>query len=221
MNMMGTENRNQTGVAPGFVIGTVVSNVDLEGRGRVRVKLDTLGPTVVTAPAPTVTPNANYTFLPEIGEQVVVGFFNGDLNDPFVVGSVQNGIKPAPFPNNAAGNNFKVIQTRLGHTIIFDDTPGAGKIVIADVSKTNSIVIDMATSQISITSGGSIALTAGGDITMQATNITMQAAAEVTVDAGANAAVSAGAQLSVEAGASASVQAGGTLEIKGATINLN
>ncbi len=75
-------------------------------------------------------------FMPEVGDEVVVGFERGDINVPVILGALwSNGAGDGedPPPTNAdtsAANNIRTIVSRAGHQITFDDTAGAGKVQI-------------------------------------------------------------------------------------------
>ncbi len=71
-------------------------------------------------------------FIPRVGDEVVVGFLGGDIDQPIIVGSVYNASNREPYelPANA---NMSGIKTRIkdsltGHEFSFDDTSGAQKI---------------------------------------------------------------------------------------------
>lgn len=177
----------------GVVLGQVLSNTDPELRGRVKVQLSSFGELVDSDWAPVVTPNTNFSFLPEIGENVLVAFESGDVSRPYVIGSVQNGLMPPPSPNADGANSFKKIQTRLKQTITFDDTQG-------------NITIEDATGNIIEVGPAGITITAVGDLTMEAA---------------ANVNITAGAQVSITASAGATIDGGASADIKGGTINLN
>ncbi|MEQ3500459.1 phage baseplate assembly protein V, partial [Tenacibaculum sp. SSH1-16] len=79
--------------------------------------------------------NRGFVFIPEVGDQVMVGFEHNDPNRPFVMGSMFTG------KNGAGGdeeNVRKSIITRGGHTIELDDTKDKEKITIKD--KDGSII---------------------------------------------------------------------------------
>lgn len=80
--------------------------------------------------------NRGIVFIPEKGDQVLVGFEDGNLNKPVVMGSVFHG-------KNAAGggqdNELKSIRSKSGHAILFDDKAG---LVIQDKTDLNYVSID-------------------------------------------------------------------------------
>jgi type VI secretion system secreted protein VgrG len=86
-----------------------------------------------------VTPHAGadrgFMFMPEEGDEVVVGFEDGDIERPVVLGSVWNGVDQAPREEFWGGelkdNDVKRIVTKSGHRMQFVDKKGKESIVIA------------------------------------------------------------------------------------------
>ena len=72
----------------------------------------------------------NY-FLPDIGDEVLVTFEQGDINKPVIVGGLWNGNAPAPDTNDGT-NAKKFIKTKTGMQILFDETSGAENLRIKD-----------------------------------------------------------------------------------------
>ncbi|MDP9958127.1 sRNA-binding carbon storage regulator CsrA, partial [Epilithonimonas hungarica] len=89
-----------------------------------------------------------FHFIPEIGEEVLVGFEAGNAEKPFVMGTHYNGGETSSF--HTEGNNLKVTKTRSGHTIIMDDSEDKMSITILDISG-NTIYLDTVKKSITIT----------------------------------------------------------------------
>ncbi|MBE0369631.1 type VI secretion system Vgr family protein [Pseudoalteromonas aurantia] len=88
---------------------------------------------------------AGMQFIPRIGDEVLVDFINGDIDQPIVVGSVYNGGTQPPYPQKDATQSC--IKTGLaedtGHEICFDDKKGEEKLSISsgkdfDLTVTNN-----------------------------------------------------------------------------------
>lgn len=129
----------------GVTIGIVTNNKDPDGLGRVKVKFPWLSQTEESYWARIVTPMAGNDrgiyFLPEIDDEVLVAFEQGDMNVPYILGALWNGKDKPPVKNDDGKNNQRVIKSRSGHQIILDDTEGEEKIIIQDKTGKNQIVI--------------------------------------------------------------------------------
>ena len=66
-------------------------------------------------------------FLPDPGDEVLVGFDEGDIRHPYVLGRVWNGQKKPPITPDEE-NNLRKIASRSGHELVFDDSPNDGKV---------------------------------------------------------------------------------------------
>ena len=71
-------------------------------------------------------------FLPEVDDQVLVVFEHGDVSRPIVVGGIWSTEQAPPQRNDDGKNNIKVIKSKSGHRIIFDDTEGSERLVVVD-----------------------------------------------------------------------------------------
>jgi uncharacterized protein involved in type VI secretion and phage assembly len=81
----------------GLARAQVVDVRDPESAGRIKVKFPWLPREVETWARVSLPLGGNRTglwALPEVGDEVVIGFEHGDLNSPIVVGSFWNGDRP-------------------------------------------------------------------------------------------------------------------------------
>lgn len=137
-------------------IATVVSNEDPEQKGRVQVQFQWQSGEMKTSWLRVMTPDAGssehhtqnrgHVFIPEVDDQVMVGFRYNDPNRPFVMGSLFSGTTGA---GGGQDNTVKSIITRSGHLLEFNDTDGAESITITDKNQ-NIIFIDTANKNIKI-----------------------------------------------------------------------
>lgn len=164
---------------------------DPESRQRIEVSFPWLT-TTESDEAPTgwavlITPYADadqgYQMLPEIGSTVIVGFLAGHIDHPYVVGAVWNGNAPAPEEFTDA-NDKRIIQTRSGSRLEFDDTDGAVAVRVTTPGGHELVMDDAGMNvEISASSGARIELTAAGGVTIEAASTVDVTAAMVTVDA--------------------------------------
>ncbi|MGI4792318.1 MAG: VgrG-related protein [Janthinobacterium lividum] len=119
-----------------IVVALVTNNKDASNLGRVKVKYPWLSDTDESYWARIATPMAGsgrgFYFLPEIDDEVLVAFEHGDIRRPYIVGSLWNGVDTPIEGNDMAvdGSNqvvHRIIKTRIGHTILLDDTAGTGE----------------------------------------------------------------------------------------------
>jgi len=194
----------------GVVVGIVTNNKDTEKLGRVKVKIPRLSGEDESNWARVTSFMAGKErgafFLPEVDDEVLVAFEYGDINMPYVIGSLWNG-KDVPPENNSDGkNNIRVIRSRSGHVITLDDSDGSEQIKIMDKTQKNMIIIDTKNNKISIKSDKDIELSApNGKVTIEAMDIVTKSTASTKI----------------EATSSVDVKASGNLNIKGAMVNIN
>jgi hypothetical protein len=154
----------------GVQLAIVVDNKDGEGNPgyRVKVKFPWLNEQETSFWARIAVPmggSGRGTYvLPEIDDQVLVVFEHGDINRPIVVGSLWSKTQEPVEVNQSGKNNTKLIKSRAGHRIIFDDKEGAEKIVIVDQTKKNKIILDSVNKIVKIESDGDIEIKAKTNI---------------------------------------------------------
>ncbi|MDY6981488.1 MAG: type VI secretion system tip protein VgrG, partial [Pseudomonadota bacterium] len=173
-------------------------------------------------------------FLPEIGDEVILGFINDDPSNPVILGSLYSSSRNPPY-TLAAENNTKAIVTRSKLKLIFDEekkkitliTPANNKIVIDDDGK-SILIEDQTKNKVELNTGG-ITLDSPKDIKINAKG-------KVTIDAGMNVEITAKADIkegatnithtakvgfTAKGSATAELSAGGNTTVKGAMVMIN
>jgi uncharacterized protein involved in type VI secretion and phage assembly len=116
------------GRQPGAYLAVVTNNKDPEKLGRVKLKFPCWGDDHESPWARIATPMAGKEFglfcLPEVNDEVLVVFANGDPRFPFVLGALWNGAKKPPEVNADGKNHKRVLKSRSGQALAFDDEPG-------------------------------------------------------------------------------------------------
>ena len=164
---------------PGVVTGVVTSNSDPENLGRVQVKYPWL-PKMDSSELSSGWARLTYVgggadrgivFIPEVNDEVLLAFENGNMSSPYVLGGLYNGKdKPAKGIGNLVDTgkkkvNERVIVSRSGHKVVLDDTEGKEKITIQDKTGKNMIEIDSTKNEFKIVSEGKLDLQSKGDMT--------------------------------------------------------
>lgn len=173
-------------------------------------------------------------FIPEIGDEVILGFFNDDPSHPVILGSLYSSKNKPPYELTAE-NNTKAIVTRSKMKLTFDDdkkiitlvTPGANTIVISDDGKSiliqdqNNNKVELNSSGITLDSPKDISITAKGKISLDATgNVEITSKTDVKAT-GLNVTCTANMGFTAKGTAAAEVSASGTTTIKGAMVMIN
>ena len=176
-------------------MGRVVENADPLGLGRVRVQMVWQEAGSEKTPwirllQPHSGSGKGFYFVPEIGEEVLVGFQGGNAEKPYVIGTQYNGKEKSGYADKE--NNIKAVHTRSGTKIILNDSEGS--ILIEDPS------------------GNTYHMDGQGNIKVSAPrNISFTAGQNINISAGQNITTTAGMNISASAGMSYNVFAGGAI----------
>jgi len=184
------------------------------------------------------TSGAGAFFLPEVGDEVILGFINEDPRFPVILGSMYSSTKLKPFSTLTPSekNPLKAIVSKSGIYIQFDDenkiltinTPDKNTLILNDKDKKiviqddNNNSITMSASGIEIKSDKDITIKAGNKINMTGDSgigIT-SSGGDVSVNA-VNIKETADAQYSAKGGASTRIEGGSDLTLKGAMVMIN
>ncbi len=197
---------------PDMQLADVIDNNDPKGQGRIKVKFKWECLTNdVTEWLRVVTPSAGigdrgnnrgYFAIPEIDDQVMIAFEEGNIARPVVMGSVYHSASVDSSP--LIKNHLKSIITRSGHLVEFDDDPNTQGIKITDIHE-NIIHID--------TKGNNITITALENMTLNCKNMQINVQENMNTKVGKNIAESAGENISIDAGNNISQIAGRDMQI--------
>ncbi len=241
----GRLDRRQRGLIDGLVPGLVTDNIDDGGMYRVKVALPWLSSDFVTDWARVVMPGLGAAYgtvvVPEVGDEVLVGFEFGDVRRAYVLGGLANGETELELGGDAVKQGIpggmvvkRGIVSRLGHKILIDDDgdgalpPSKSGVTIGtaddkimfrydEVAKTLTILCDSTTppAAIEIKQNGS-----GGSITIEQAgaggSLSVKSAGSVTVEAAAP------GSLTLKGGTGVKIDGGsGPVELSGLSIKLN
>jgi uncharacterized protein involved in type VI secretion and phage assembly len=196
----------------GVTLATVVSNQDLSGQGRVQLRLPSLPnyqPWARIAAFDAGGQRGGY-FIPQVGDEVLVAFNQGDVKEPFVIGTLWNGRDKPPFTGPTDPVQKRAIRTPNGHEILIDD--GEQKVVVKTAS---GQVVTLAPDRIELAAGSAakITLTTGGTVTIEATSQIELKAPSITANASSS--------LDLKASIAASLDGGANCVVKGGLVFIN
>jgi Rhs element Vgr protein len=219
-----------TAPARGLQIGKVTKlTEDPASQNRIQVNMLLLGAdTTVWARlgGAHCTNGAGVMFLPEIGDEVVLGFFDEDPSHPVILGSLHSSTLPPPLTATAE-NYVKTIVTPKKLKVEFDDekkkitltTPAGNTVLLDDDGKTVKLT-DQTGNKVELATAG-ITLDSPGDITIKATKgVKITAQADVAIQ-GMNVKATGQVGFSASGAASAELKASGTLKVQGALVQIN
>ncbi len=227
----------------GLVVGVVDKLADPEKLGRVSVALQSLDAQVTTTWARLLTVGGGAKrglhVLPEVGDEVLVAFEDGDVARPVVLGGLYG--KKAMPPTATVTDGAVVTRaftSRLGHVIeLSDGTGGTEQHILLRLSATqHRLRLGKDRADLEVPSGvplkiasgdSSITFDGNGTITIEGTTITFKAKQAIEMDAStlkgkAQTQLSLeGLQVSVKGQAQVGVEASGQLQLKGAMVAIN
>ncbi len=170
----------------------VRANNDPDKLGRIRVEYPWFGSETANLPSewarvcfPYASSESGSWMIPEINDEVIVMFENGNLDTPIVLGTLYSGKNRPPKSgrggdlNDDNKNNLKFFRTRTGHTLCFDDSDSNAGIVLKDRDN-RRIEIFTKEKKIEISDPG------GSRITLDESGITIQNAQKINLGEGAS-----------------------------------
>lgn len=196
------------GHVKGVAVAIVRQNKDDTGMGRVKVSYPWHSQPRVSYWARIAMPmagkNRGTYFLPEVEDEVLVAFERGDLRFPYVVGSLWNGPDPSPEKNADGKNDRRLIRTRKGHKLTFDD--GQRGLVQLELNDGKKLSIDDDRITLDDTQGNKLVIDSKGG------SISIEAVQKISLKA---------ATISIESTGTLDLKAGATLTVRGALVNIN
>lgn len=171
--------------APGLLNAVVKENYNEEHKGMVRVEYimgekDKKTSDWVRVMTPYGGNGYGNYWLPEIDTEVIVGFVQGNLNLPVVLGCMWNSTDQQPENTVTEENTLKTIMTKAGTKVTFSDesekekitieTPAGHQIALDDEKKSvsiqdsegkNSILLDCDGGNVTVTAETAVSLKVG------------------------------------------------------------
>ena len=210
------------GLLLGVAVGIVSDNQDPQGLARVKVRMPWLAPDAESDWAKIAALYAGgdrgTVWLPEVDDEVLLGFEHGDVNRPYVLGALWNARSKPPETNADGHNDVKVVRSRSGHTVTLCDgdgrervevrSKGGHRVELSDATGAETVTVSDGSGRNVLTletqGGGLVTLKAGLKVAIEAPEVEIKAQ-----------------RFTVAAQAMASVEASGPLTLRGAVVNIN
>lgn len=221
LSLLGPERDGLASPRIGLVVGLVTDNNDPDGLGRVKVKYPWLSQEHASDWARVVIPGGGtqrgMQFLPEVNDEVLVGFEQGDINFPYVLGGLWNGKNAPPSKSGdviSGGKvNERVIRSRTGHVITLNDSDNAPSITIVDNTGKNKVFLDSKNNKLTVHLEGDMLFEAPqGDVSIKGKTINVEATNALKVK---------GQTVDTQADTSMNVKAGTDMKISGTNTELS
>lgn len=220
--------RTVVGLAP-----AVVTDVrDPEKLGRVKVKFPWLADDYASGWARTVQlgagTNRGAMILPEVNDEVLVGFEQGDFDSPYVLGGLYNGKDtPAPSPYELVDpNSGQVVARRLvsrtGHRLELVETAAADNVVrLITGDDKYRLELDKKGTTVTVKSDGTVLIEGTRGVTIDAKSGPLELkGSDVSIKGTAGVKLE-GATVSVTGQGSAELKASGTVTVQGSLVKIN
>lgn len=232
------------GLAGVLLVALVTDLQDPESRGRVKVKLPTLAADLDGGWArvllPSGGPETGLVVPHQVGDEVVVGFEEGDLHRPVVLGAVHGGKDKPPSQTAAADGKAEVagLVSRSKHVLVVDDSTDQAKQGLRfDHAKKHLLHVTSEGITVTAEQGKPIKLTAGqasieldgqGNVVIKGMKVTVQAqtdlelkGAQVKAEAQATMQLQAQASAELKANGMVTVESSGSTAVKGSIVQIN
>jgi type VI secretion system secreted protein VgrG len=194
----------------------VTDNHDPKGLGRIRVKFHWMNGVEKTPWIRVTSPHGGggkgMFFIPEINEEVIVGFEGDSSIKPYVIGTVYHGKASNTYSNT--GNDVKALQTRSGNQMVMNDKDGS--VYVSDKGGANTMMDGAG----NITTNANVnsALNAGSKSIIDVG----KGQSVVTMDKSGNIVITASANLKINVGASKiELKSDGTITINGQKVSID
>ena len=196
----------------GVAVATVINNVDTTGQGQVQLSFPWLPGVEPWARVAALMAGMNRGtyFIPQVRDEVLVAFNNGDIREPYIIGSLWNAQDrpPARVPTDAVTK--RIIRTPLGHEIEFDDAKQS--ITITSTTK-QKVTLDPKKIEMTTTGGtATVKLDTAGNVSVKA---------KLSIELKAPSICIEGATVEVKSSAATRINGGSACDIKAALVKIN
>ena len=166
--------------------------------------------------------------LPEVGDEVLVGFEQGDPANPYVLGGLYNG-RDTPahgdtdvVDGNSGQVNARRLVSRTGHVLeLVESSTGRDGVRLATGDGACVLTLDKQATQITVHSDGTVRIAGSRGVTVDAGSGALElTGTDVKITATSGVTVS-GAQVSVQGTGTAELTSSGVLTVRGSLVKMN
>lgn len=231
----------------GIMAGIVTDIKDPEKKNRVKVRLlsrtDSAQETdYIRVMTPAAGKQFGFFALPEVGDEVLVGFLDGDLAAPYVLGGLWNPQNPAPEVVEDGKNERRLFRSKTAHALEMDDgteKPGvvlrtaketqlamddkAQTVVLGDKDKENCVTIDIGGGAVTLKAKSKLVLQCGKatiELNGNSGEISIKTSGNIKID-GQQVDLAGKSAINVKASGQLNLQASGPANLKGAVVKVN
>jgi uncharacterized protein involved in type VI secretion and phage assembly len=208
----------------GVSVAIVSSNSDPEKRGRVRLHypwmVEENESGWVRVAVPYAGDGRGHYMVPEVDDEVLVAFEEGDMDRPVVIGSLRSGRDALPCEPEKE-NGRKCFRSRSGFRMTWEDREGSERFTLEDPHGKRRIELDLSREIIRIESKeGDIEIAAPkGKVAIRCEELSLDCTGKMRADVSSDVGISAKGSLQAKAGTGASLE-GRTAEIRGDKIGI-
>ncbi|MGH3797780.1 MAG: VgrG-related protein [Pseudonocardiaceae bacterium] len=216
----------------GLVPALVTDVRDPRKLGRVKVKFPWLADDYTSSWARTVQYGAGSKrgamILPEVGDEVLVGFDQDDFDTPYVLGGLYNGKdEPAPSPYDLVDRNSgqvaaRRLVSRTGHRLELVEAAGKQDVIrLITGDDKYSLELDKKGTKVTVTSEGTVLIQGSRGVTIDAKTGPLELKGGTVSIKSTGSLQVQGATVSVNGQGTAEFKASGILTVQGSLVKIN
>ncbi|MDI2125261.1 VgrG-related protein [Yinghuangia seranimata] len=217
---------------PGVANATVTDTRDPEERGRVKLAFPWLSDDYVSDWARTAGlggKGGGGVFGPEVGDEVLVGFEQGSVEHPYVIGGLYNGAdKPsqhdvALVDSTSGAVNRRTLVSRGGNRLeLLDSANGPKGVRLSSGDGKLTVHLDQKGTSVVVRSDGTVVIEAKDKVTVKGKGISLDAGQGDLELTGQSVKVTARSGATVDAGGGTlALKSSAQVDVKGATVAVN
>ncbi|WKX68902.1 VgrG-related protein [Streptomyces sp. XD-27] len=226
--------RTPAPASSGLVNGTVTDTKDPEGLGRVKVAFPWLSDEYASDWARTAQATGTaggQAFIPEVGDEVLVGFDQGFLDRPYVIAALYNGQdKPGQqgteegetVDSTSGAVNKRAFGSKHGKLEVLDTPNGPQEVRLATADGKLKIALDRKGTTIVLHSDGTVEIDAKEKVSIKGSSMALDAGSGTLELAGGSVKLTARSGVQLDGGSGqVKLSSGGAVEVQGSQVTVN